>query len=371
MKLLPLTFFCLSILFQLVLSLSPTYISCQLQKSANESALVGCPEGTLFVSPTDPSANFSGVQEAINSLPGTGNAIILVGAGQYYEMVNVTRSAPLTLLGQLGPATASIRAGNASQRNLVHIWNNLHTGENGITDEETATLTVAPSLGYPFGNVDFRTYNIDFENRAANYAISQALVTSLTLANASFYGCTFASWQDTWYTGYGANTYAVDSIIYGSTDYLFGYGIAWFQSVTLANRACGGGITAWMGTPGTHNGVYIADSSIIRSPDADPATMTTRSCYLGRPWNEYAVAVFFRNYMDDSINPAGFTPWNIGGGTVPTTTFYAEFDSNGPGGNVSARVPEDHILSSEQAQKYGLKHVFHETPGWIDFGYKY
>lgn len=68
MKRLPLTFFCLSILFRLVLSLSPTYISCQLQKSAGESALVGCPEGTLYVSPSDPSANFSGVQEAINSL---------------------------------------------------------------------------------------------------------------------------------------------------------------------------------------------------------------------------------------------------------------------------------------------------------------
>ena len=117
-------------------------------------------------------------------------------------------------------------------------------------------------------------------------------------ANASFYGCGFASWQDTWYTGSGANTYAVDSIIYGQTDcrylwafhYIFntliilarplwiwksvrfmlqqGRGAhrfgSWFQSVTLANRACGGGITAWRGTPGTRNGVYIADSRIIR-----------------------------------------------------------------------------------------------------------
>lgn len=39
---------------------------------------------------------------------------------------------------------------------------------------------------------------------------------------------------------------------------------SWFQSGTLANRACGGGITAWQGTPGTANGVYIADSNIIR-----------------------------------------------------------------------------------------------------------
>jgi hypothetical protein len=52
----------------------------------------------------------------------------------------------------------------------------------------------------------------------ANYAISQALVTAISYANASFYGCTFASYQDTWYTGANAHTYVFDSIIYGQTD---------------------------------------------------------------------------------------------------------------------------------------------------------
>jgi hypothetical protein len=39
---------------------------------------------------------------------------------------------------------------------------------------------------------------------------------------------------------------------------------SWFQNVTLANRACGGGLTAWQGTQGGKNGAYIADSKIIR-----------------------------------------------------------------------------------------------------------
>ncbi|KAI9462267.1 carbohydrate esterase family 8 protein [Boletus coccyginus] len=362
------TIFCLFDPFWLVLGLSPTYLQCQLQKPAGESPLEGCPGGTLFVSPTDPAAAFTSVQEAIDSLPETGNAVILIGEGQYFGVrLNVTCSAPVTLLGQLDPDTAFIRDGNATQRNLVHIWNNLYAGTTGLTDDETATLILSPSLGHHFGNVDFRAYNIDFENRAANYAIAQALVTSITSSNASFYGCTFASWQDTWYTGHGANTYVVDSIIYGQTDYLFGSGIAWFQSVTLANRACGGGITAWKGEPGTRQGVYIANSRIIRSPDADAAKVTTGNCYLGRPWNDYAVAVFLRTYMDESIRPVGFKPWS--GDEVPNTTFYAEFDSYGPGGNTSVRVPQDHILSAEQAKKYRLKQVFHEAPGWIDFGY--
>lgn len=52
----------------------------------------------------------------------------------------------------------------------------------------------------------------------ANFSISQALVTDISYANASFYGCTFASFQDTWYTGRNASTYVVDSVIFGQTD---------------------------------------------------------------------------------------------------------------------------------------------------------
>lgn len=92
-----------------------------------------------------------------------------------------------------------------------------------MDDAQSAVLTVAPSFpaaligagptGAPlqplFGNVDFKAYNIDFQNRAvsvlsshrfqrlaysvqANFAISQALVTDISYANASFYGCSFS-----------------------------------------------------------------------------------------------------------------------------------------------------------------------------------
>lgn len=43
-------------------------------------------------------------------------------------------------------------------------------------------------------------------------------MTDISYANASFYGCAFASYQDTWYTGRNASTYVMDSIIYGQTD---------------------------------------------------------------------------------------------------------------------------------------------------------
>ncbi|KAH9480216.1 putative pectinesterase/pectinesterase inhibitor 7 [Psilocybe cubensis] len=369
---------------------------CQVQKPAGVSPLHGCPKGTIFVSQdtNDKNAHFHSVQEAVLSLPETGSATILIAAGEYQEVVNVTRTGPLTLLGQL-PLEALLTidqpfadtSKSPFNQNLVKIWSNsfVHTG---MDDAQSAVLLVAPSFdasligagptGAPlqplFGNVDFKAYNIDFENRAANFSISQALVTDISYANASFYGCSFASFQDTWYTGRNGSTYVVDSIIYGQTDYLFGFGTAWFQNVILANRACGGGLVAWKGTnltdaPGNRYGAYIADSTIVRSPDANATTVTADKCFLGRPWNDLATTVYLRTFMDDSIRPEGWTPFDSARPVIMNTTFYAEFDSTGPGGNTSARIPLEHILTAEQAKDFTIDKVFLEHPKWIDFEY--
>lgn len=275
-------------------------------------------------------------------------AHILIGAGDYHETVNITRKAPLTLLGQL-PASALLSLARPAPPPLVHIWDNKYIGQRpGMDDADTATLLVAPNYngsligagttGAPlqpeFGNVDFKAYNLAIENRAANYAIAQALATDISYANASFYGCAFASYQDTWYTGRNASTYVVDSTIYGQTDYLFGFGTAWFQNVTLANRACGGGIVAWKGSNqsdalGNRYGAYIADSQIIRSLDANITTNITDLCYLGRPWNDDATTVYLRTYMEDVVRPVGFTPFSTARPTIMNTTYYAEYDSYG------------------------------------------
>ncbi|TDL16220.1 pectin lyase-like protein [Rickenella mellea] len=368
-----------------VKSLSPLYLACQMQKPANTSPLLGCPAGTIFVSPTDSRAQFKKVQDAVLSLPQTGSKIILIGAGEYHETVNVTRTGPLTLLGQLN-ASALAPGANTSTRNLVKIWNNLFV-QSGMDDAQSAVLLVAPSFnasligagptGAPlqplFGNTDFKAYNIDFQNRAANFAISQALVTDISYANASFYGCTFASYQDTWYTGRNGSTYVVDSVIYGQTDYLFGFGTAWFENVTLAQRACGGGLVAWKGTnqsdaPGNRYGAYISNSRIMRSPDANATTVTTNECFLGRPWNDLATTVYLRTYMDDSIKPVGWEPFSSSRPVIMNTTFYAEYDNTGPGSNTSQRV-SDHILTDAQAKNFTVPKVFLGTPTWIDYTY--
>jgi hypothetical protein len=126
-------------------------------------------------------------------------AHILIGAGSYHETVNITRSAPLTLLasiylfvytittlslsqGQL-PLNATLELGKPAPPPLVHIWDDQYIGkEPNLDDAQTAVFLVAPSLnasligagttGAPlqplFGNVDFKAYNLAIENRAVS-----------------------------------------------------------------------------------------------------------------------------------------------------------------------------------------------------------
>ncbi|CUA71215.1 Putative pectinesterase/pectinesterase inhibitor 26 [Rhizoctonia solani] len=391
--------------FEVVEGFSSKYLSCQMVNPSPASPLSGCPKGTVYVSATDGRARYQSVQEAVSAIGNKpGNAYILVGQGSYFGLVNVTRQWPLTILGEV--------VNSNSTNNAVEIWSNIavKTGacyrksshirhcdginfllplNSGQDNAVTPALIVAPSwnasligsgpTGAPlqplFGSPDFKAYNIDFNNRAANQSVGPALATDISYANASFYGCNFASWQDTWYTGRNGSTYVIGGTIYGQTDYLFGFGTAWFEKVTLANRACGGGITAWKGSnetdaPGNHYGVYVANSRIIRSPDANATTVTDRKCYLGRPWNDLATSVYINTTMDQSINLQGFTPWGGARPEIANTTFYAEYNSSGSGYDASKRLAAEHILGAVEVENFTVEQVFNGKPRWVDWSYK-
>lgn len=193
-----------------------TYRDCQ---RFTPNPLHGCPHGTIFVSQTDHRARFTSIQAAIRSLPNdTSPHVILIGAGTYVEQLNVTRSGPLTLLGQSDRPWKGQSYGNsnatASVQNEVQIyWNaannnhmfpdNVNTGVLTIGPTYNATITGAGPTGYPvpadtpFGCSDFRAYNIDFRNEYVPYADGPSHAVGLGYANAGFYSCGLYSYQDT------------------------------------------------------------------------------------------------------------------------------------------------------------------------------
>jgi len=169
-------------------------------------ALKGCPKNSLLVGP---HGVHKSIQHAVLSISDNDEPYtIIIEPGNYTEQVNVTRQSPLTLLGM----TASP---NDKTNNLVNIiWHNA-TGAGIATFDNayTSTLTIAPTLnasftgtgptGFPvsadtpFGNSDFRTYNLNFINDYLPWAAGPSLALSLSYANGGFYYSRFLSYQDT------------------------------------------------------------------------------------------------------------------------------------------------------------------------------
>ena len=177
-------------------------------QAPTSDSLAGCPPNTLWVSQTDCGADFTTIQGAISSRPDDNtNYTILVMPGIYIEQLNVTRSAPLAILGQTSTS-------NEQGDNTVTVYWAAANANGKFTDNAfTSVLTVAPTLeasltgsgntGYPvpedtpFGCVDFRVYNIDFRNVATEISAGPSLAVSVSRANAGFYFSGFYSYQDT------------------------------------------------------------------------------------------------------------------------------------------------------------------------------
>lgn len=341
--------------------------------------LDGCPKNTRVVGP---GHNFTTIQSAVLSLPNdTSPYHILVLPGNYTEQVNVTRPGPVYLLGQ----TASPKD---QRKNTVNvIWHNATgAGLSTLDNAYTSVLTVAPTFnasltgagptGFPvpadtpFGNTDFRAYNLNFINDYLPYSAGPSLAVSISYANAGFYHCGFYSYQDTVYIGKLGNAYFYKNEIAGQTDFLYGFGTAWIQSSLITMRNCGGGITAWKGTNTTFEnkyGVYIHDSDVKK---ANASLAITGKCALGRPWNALHRSIFANCSLDDSIQPNGYIEWSASDPRVNANTTMAEYKDFGPGWNETARVASkvSIVMDSKQYEPYSTPEKVFQYPFSGKFG---
>jgi pectin methylesterase-like acyl-CoA thioesterase len=174
------------------------------QKPNKEDLLKDCPSNTIVVGK---GQKYPTIQSAVKSiLDNSTPYTILIQPGTYREKVNITRSGPLTLLG----VTSS--PNDHSQNGVVVAHKNATSAGKG-DNAYTSTLTVAPTedssltgekfyghtvkSGTPFGNADFRVYNIDFVNDFSTKSSGPSLAVSISYANAGFYFSGIRSYQDT------------------------------------------------------------------------------------------------------------------------------------------------------------------------------
>jgi pectin methylesterase-like acyl-CoA thioesterase len=176
--------------------------------------------------------------------------------------------------------------------------------------------------------------------------------------------------SDQVYVGKLGNAYFYHTEIAGQTDFFYGFGMAWIQNSSVQLRGCGGGITAWKGTNTifvNKYGVYISDS-FVNAADTSIAPSIFGKCYLGQPWNSLHRSVYLNTYMNASIRPAGYEKWSsdpLTDNYGPNTTM-AEYESLGPGFNLTARIEGNLTIESaaDQARAFGTpEDVFMTSAG--------
>ncbi|AKD03741.1 pectinesterase family protein [Pontibacter korlensis] len=291
-----------------------------------------------FVVAKDGSGDFKTVQEAIDAVPDfrKKETTIYIKNGSYKEKLVLPASKTLVkFIGEDVKKTILTNDDYASKKNRF--------------GEEMGTT--GSSSFFIFGD-DFSAENITFENSAG--PVGQAVAVRIDGDKVMFTNCRFLGNQDTLYPhGEKSRQYYKDCYIEGTTDFIFGWSTAVFENCEIYCKEGGSYITAASTLAETPYGFVFLNCRITGNTPEN-------SYYLGRPWRPYAKTVFINTYMGNMIKPEGWHNWNKP--DAEKTSYYAEYNSKGPGANPKARVAWSHQLSKEQASKYTLENIFN---GWI------
>ena len=207
--------------------------------------------------------------------------------------------------------------------------------------------------------------DITFENTAGEgKEIGQAVAVFTDGDFLFFHRCRFIGNQDTLYTygRYGKEggikrNYFLDCYIEGTTDFIFGPSIAYFENCHIHSKK-NSYVTAASTLQGQKYGYVFKNCKLTAAPGID-------KCYLGRPWGAYAKTVFIGCELGPHIVADGWHDWEKEG--KPDTkknSYYAEYQNVGPGAK-EPRVYWAHTLTAEEAAEYTFEKVMYQAQDGI------
>ncbi len=207
--------------------------------------------------------------------------------------------------------------------------------------------------------------NLTFENSSGEgKEIGQAVAVFTDGDFLFFKGCRFLGNQDTLYTygRFGKNggikrNYFLDCYIEGTTDFIFGTSIAYFENCTIHSKK-DSYVTAASTLEGQKYGYVFKNCKLT-------ADEGVAKCYLGRPWGAYAKTVFIGCELGSHILPEGWHDWEKEG--KPNTkenSYYGEYRNNGPGAR-GPRVGWSHALTTAEASEYSFEKVMYQEEDGI------
>ena len=293
------------------------------------------------------------VQEAIDAVPNYSHekiTSILIKAGTYKEAIDIPHTKfRMKIMGQGADKTILTYDRYAEQ-----LWpdNDFKVGTSG-----SASIYIHSSY------VTFE--DITFENTAGEgKEIGQAVAVFTDGDFLFFHRCRFIGNQDTLYT-YGRfgkdggikRNYFLDCYIEGTTDFIFGPSIAYFENCHIHSKK-NSYVTAASTLQGQKYGYVFKNCRLTADPGID-------KCYLGRPWGAYAKTVFIGCELGAHIVADGWHDWEKEG--KPNTkenSYYAEYQNVGPGAK-GPRVSWAHTLTAAEAAEYTFEKVMYQAEDGI------
>ena len=306
----------------------------------------------IVVSP-DGHGDYMTVQEAVNAIPDYSHQEItevLIRKGIYREQVSIPHTKfRVHFKGEDAETTVLTYDKYAKQ-----LWpgRDFNVGTSG-----SASIYIHASY------ITFE--DLTFENSAGEgKEIGQAVAVFTDGDFLFFKGCRFLGNQDTLYT-YGRfgkfggikRNYFKDCYIEGTTDFIFGTSIAYFEDCTIHSKK-NSYVTAASTLQGQKYGYVFRNCTLTAAPGID-------KCYLGRPWGAYAKTVFIGCHLGEHIVADGWHDWEKEG--KPDTkknSYYAEYGNDGPGAR-GPRVKWSHALTAKQAAEYSFEKVMYQAEDGI------
>jgi len=293
------------------------------------------------------------VQEAIDAVPNYSHekiTTILIKAGTYKECIDIPHTKfRMKIMGEGADKTILTYDRYAEQ-----LWpdSDFKVGTSG-----SASIYIHSSY------VTFE--DITFENTAGEgKEIGQAVAVFTDGDFLFFRRCRFIGNQDTLYT-YGRfgkdggikRNYFLDCYIEGTTDFIFGPSIAYFENCHIHSKK-NSYVTAASTLQGQKYGYVFKNCRLTAAPGID-------KCYLGRPWGAYAKTVFIGCELGPHIVADGWHDWEKEG--KPNTkenSYYAEYQNVGPGAK-GPRVTWAHTLTANEAADYTFEKVMYQAEDGI------
>jgi pectinesterase len=282
----------------------------------------------------DGSGDFTSINEAIAALPDQAQqpVIIRIFPGIYQEKVVVPSwKTNVHFIGEDAATT-------------IISWDD-YSGKGNLTTFTSYTVLVQGK--------GFRAENITFQNTAG--PVGQAVAMHAEADEMVFINCRFLGDQDTLYVGVAnSRQYYRNCYIEGTTDFIFGPATAWFEGCTIHSKK-NSYITAASTPEGQAYGFVFKNCTLT-------ANEAVTKVYLGRPWRPFAKTVFIQCHLGNHILPEGWHNWNKP--EAEKTTFYAEYQDQGPGAQTDKRVAWSHQLTKKQAKIYTPTKVLGE---WLQY----